>query len=586
MKKTHLLLPILVILILAIVSTAQAQKQDSPQTAKINANLWSNPINKSTLHRESKSESSTEQVKVLASWISPLEARPADLGTPTVEKPKIGASTIIGKATAGAKITLFKKDLNTPEAETTTATPEGNFILTLKKPLENGDKITIKATLGADSKFSDTIEIKPSGELPVPEINQINAGDKHITGKTMPGATVEFWLSKASKLEKIADTKAQITGKFLLRLKEPLSGEDDAEIKVTWEGQEVKQSLAIVRTMDLTHANLIGLAPFGVVTSQQADRFSQSDPFGGFVVGYMAAARQHILCRVKGAERTCYYRVFNSSKFTPVKTDKDESKKAKPQGLVNGQTLAEEYEEFKRKGTLENGYSWEDKGLAFRPNLNIRIQGLFQADARKAVVPQADVPKGAVTTAAATPEKETTFLASKKTFDVNFQIWQEYRFLGSPVLHWGPYGSVGGSFGLNKNELKGESIAVDTPNGTAKTTDAITDNDAKMYYEAGMILNFYAPASNDSNLYIQAFIAAGNYQAYADLRPKSNTKWRGIGKLRVFPMGLNRDFFERGIAAPMFGIDLNAGKGLDHLKFFIGTAFNVTKLINKLKGEE
>ena len=33
----------------------------------------------------------------------------------------------------------------------------------------------------------------------------------------------------------------------------------------------------------------------------------------------------------------------------------------------------------------------------------------------------------------------------------------------------------------------------------------------------------------------------------------------------------------------MFGVDLNAGRGEDHLKFFVGVTFNVSRLIYGLK---
>jgi hypothetical protein len=42
--------------------------------------------------------------------------------------------------------------------------------------------------------------------------------------------------------------------------------------------------------------------------------------------------------------------------------------------------------------------------------------------------------------------------------------------------------------------------------------------------------------------------------------------------LRVFPSGLGVSFGQQVKAAPMFGVDLNAGRGEDHLKFFTGFA--------------
>jgi hypothetical protein len=188
------------------------------------------------------------------------------------------------------------------------------------------------------------------------------------------------------------------------------------------------------------------------------------------------------------------------------------------------------------------------------------------------------------TSDAAAEQNDTTFIASRRSFDIEMHAWYEIPI--GRILTAGPYAAIGGSTVLDKNELQDE--AVKSPNDPTKTLDTSkvsTSNDMDKYYEGGVIFNAYSGNVKDYNLYIQAILAYGNYEALAGLSPGHNTKHRFIGKLRVFPMGLNRSFFERSIATPMFGVDINAGRGEDHVKFFFGMVFNISKMVNNLKGK-
>jgi hypothetical protein len=299
--------------------------------------------------------------------------------------------------------------------------------------------------------------------------------------------------------------------------------------------------------LDPTQAQLIGLAPFGVVTSQQANSFSQADPFGGFVVGYMSRQAARYVCKkLTGAEswqRECV-KVGGSKAFSNKVDSNDE-------------------------GTQR---------LERVPNLNIRVQGLFQAAPRKASAPEQD------------SGEDQSFIASRKSFDIEAHMWYEMPlpFSGnSTVLWWGPYLAYGGSTVMDRNELRDEAVNKDTDGAAANldTSRVSTTNDMDRYYEAGLIFNYYRPDAADSNLYVQAILAYGNYEALGGLVNGHDTRKRFIGKLRVFPTGLNRSFFEKSVAAPMFGVDLNAGRGEDHVKFFVGMTFNISKLISGLKGK-
>jgi hypothetical protein len=394
-----------------------------------------------------------------------------------------------------------------------------------------------------------------------------------VTGKNAkPGAEVQVYVND---LDKVAATaKVASNGEWSASLKAAVPR--GAKIWVSQKCDDKTTSKLspageAVTPMDLTHANLIGLAPFGIVMSQQASNFSQADPFGGFIIGYMSAARHRYICRRKivsqepktlADEEVCHFRT----------TANLENKDLKPFFWA--------YERSKQVKDTE--YEWEETN-PYKPHLNLRFQGIFESDGRTASAPVAG---------ATGMEPKKTFIASLKTFDLDMHAWYEWRFFKSPVFHWGPYAAIGGSFALNKNEVNGEGVTAEGGTGQTDTGQSVPldtrqvviSSGGKLYYEGGLSMNLYSPDEKDSNLYVQSFIGLGHYQAFADLRPSANTKFRGIGKLRVFPFGLNRDFFARGVISPMFGVDLNAGKGPDQVKFFIGTVLNITKFIDKLKG--
>lgn len=512
----------------------------------------------------------------------------------------------------------------TPEKKDIPADGEGNFVITLDKdkPAKKGDKFQATQTVNGDktSDLSPATEVKEEKKTTdtdcttVLNISELHLGERRVSGSgAETGANVEVQVFR-----NITSGNPEATaipgpdGTFIIPLTTPLGKDDLIRVR-----QKKGDSLCpfsttgiVVVPMDLTHPNLIGLAPFGVVTSQQANSFSQADPFVGFIIGYMSTARHRYICRRK---------VLEVDPDTKKATKIDEAEDCKfltMKELEANRPFFRAYEEWKKAPNADNpAYVWEERN-PYKPHLNIRFQGIFESDGRTATAPVATSTPSTTTgnnsngmPAAGTP---VSFIASRKTFDVDLHTWYEWRFLHSQVLHIGPYAAIGGSFTLSKNELTGEGVAVDpdsvpkdmpmmgtgTGTGTGSdtnsssgsgsipldTTKAVSTNGGKLYYEGGLALNFYNPDEKDSNLYVQAFLAYGRYEAFADLRPKTNTKNRGIGKLRVFPFGLNRDFFSRGVVTPMFGIDLNAGKGPDQVKFFIGTVLNITKFIDKLKG--
>lgn len=557
MKKMYLL-PLNFLIILLIFSmTVSAQESTHSVIARMSNN---NKKYVQLTPPDSKTESAStavEQINIAANWIGTMSfpTNVTALDELKVDKVTKGATKITGVATKGAKVTVKIFRDNKPKISpppVTANAANGSFIVLFPAAtdaIEENDTIFISQESGGTTgEITVTVAAQANLQLTVDQVNQ---GDKKITGKTNAGATVKFYRKDSTKAVKTTTTDPD--GSFVIREIDPaIECGEDLIIEAVLDQQTKRQDVDVVCPMDLTKANLIGLAPFGVVTSQQADRFSQSDPFGGFLVGYVSQSRQRRICKVllsNGTEETCHY-------DTPKERKNDR----------------QFFRDFDAKKEL-SGYKWEVGELEFRRNYNFRVQGIFQADGRKAEIPDMSMTP---------PQEPKTFIASRKTFDLNMQFWREYGVRDSfNAFTIGPYLSFGGSFALSKNELIGETVSVDN----TTTTDAVSSNDAKLYYEGGTILNFYRPKrTDDSNLYMQAIIAAGHYEAYADLRPSANTKWRGVGKLRVFPTGLNRDFFAHGVATPMFGVDLNAGKGPDQVKFFFGMVFNITKLLTKMQG--
>ncbi|MBA3239880.1 MAG: hypothetical protein H0T60_01475 [Acidobacteria bacterium] len=209
---------------------------------------------------------------------------------------------------------------------------------------------------------------------------------------------------------------------------------------------------------------------------------------------------------------------------------------------------------------------------------NLRFQGLFQSDPRKATAtPVAGAspeptPFGSVT-GENCPNDEPCFIASRKTFNIEMQHW--WDFWANNAFSLGPYFAVGATAALDDNELQGEAVTSPTPEGGESggaSTNAASSNDLKKFFDFGLISNILL---FDKKLFVQSIVGGGHYEALGDLYDGHNTKWRMIGKLRVFPSGLDRSFGRQVEAAPMFGVDLNASRGPDHIKFFTGFAIKI-----------
>jgi hypothetical protein len=187
--------------------------------------------------------------------------------------------------------------------------------------------------------------------------------------------------------------------------------------------------------------------------------------------------------------------------------------------------------------------------------------------------------------AAAATTADLPFLASRKTFETGLQLWWEFPVPGSKSLTIGPYAAYGTSSVLDKNELKDEDVRVGNNGNTGgsdiklDTSQVKTDNDLKRYFEYGFMMNIFL---GNRGQFIHSTFARGNFEALEGLYKDPitgldnyNTKKRFHGRLDIFPLGLARGFGKQVKMTPMFGVDLNASRGPDSLRFFSGFAVSL-----------
>jgi hypothetical protein len=452
----------------------------------------------------------------------------------TVDKVNVGDTKITGKAEKNAKVEFFRNDVNKPEKSVTANAEEGSFIINLATPIADHDRIWMRQTVGGTAGDLISVDVV-APELAAPVIDAFlcwktkvvgtaPSGNfkyhRRVEGRGTPGQTVQIFFDDNTKAT--PDDQPIVTGAGTFESKEAEFDTDQGN--TVWvrakAGDKFSKFSASDHCTDPSDAFLVGLAPFGLVMSQQSEQFSQSDPFGGFIVGNVW-----------------------------------------PFGTYN-----------ENLGRTKSSY-------------NLRFQLLMQPEARTSMAP-AQTATGTPATPSAPP---TTFISSRKSVDIEGHMWWEVAL--NKVFSFGPYGAFGGATVLNKNEGVGEDVSTgqgSTGAGAGRTvldtTRLITTNDMKKYYEYGLLMDFYSGRKGDANLYIQAILAKGWYEALANLDGTGHdTRDRFIGKLRVFPFGLNRAFLARGTVSPMFGVDLNAGRGQDYVRFFVGMAFNVTQFLDRAK---
>ncbi|MDQ3746211.1 MAG: hypothetical protein M3444_17705 [Acidobacteriota bacterium] len=368
--------------------------------------------------------------------------------------------------------------------------------------------------------------------------------------------------------------------------------------------------IGVEPALDITKGGPVGLLFGGAVISQQNQEFQQADPFFGFIAGYdfkvhHAHTIQWLAC---GDDK---YMEVSDGTFVNEKGYLVKCVPKNPENRAAGMVLkytsdGHNYEAWSEDKTFIKNLSPPKLYGGWKAlRMHLRFQGIFQADARAttATATASPSPTPITTGVGANNEPTFTFLASRKTFDIETHGWLDLYANNKFTI--GPYAAFGASTVLSKRELSGEIVTNNnaTPSATPAATPAATptatpaatpstttpttgtptptqsENDMKKYYEFGFLSNTHL---FDNKLFIQSILAYGRYEAFAGLSNKKpgcsfwcDSQNRFVGKLRIFPGGLNLGFGRQIVAAPMFGVDLNAGRGPDYLKFFTGFAIKI-----------
>ena len=465
------------------------------------------------------------------------------------------------------KIQTLSGDLqtaSTPSSRTPTSAPEvvtpnpqiKQVTYTIPESRTSSVKPTVKSSSVESLPTSDTLSPQDA-VLPVPTLDSpIKAGATVVKGKSdLENAEIVLMVN-GSHVEPVAGSYKQVYPEktFEIRLPNALAKDDTVRAAQIVGGVTSRYS-APVTVVDAgkaaeqkataeAEANNIARGPFGVlvggsVISNQSQSFSQADPFFGFIAGY-------------------------TSNNKIIKSQKRDDK---------GNVIQDQF----------NSKDWG--------TFNLRFEGLFNSSARTAKAPPATTTAttGGTTVRTAAAAAATTadlpFLASRKTFETGLQLWWEFPVPGSKSLTIGPYAAYGTSSVLDKNELKDEDVRVGNNGNTGgsdiklDTSQVKTDNDLKRYFEYGFMMNIFL---GNRGQFIHSTFARGNFEALEGLYKDPitgldnyNTKKRFHGRLDIFPLGLARGFGKQVKMTPMFGVDLNASRGPDSLRFFSGFAVSL-----------
>lgn len=433
----------------------------------------------------------------------------------------------------------------------------------------------------------------------------VEEGAIRIEGAAEPDAIVTLMVNGQSRGQTTADS----LGAFRLDTA-PIQLNDFIQLIQTKGIGYQRLNVPVLDRADPTQGHPVGLTIGGAVLSQQVEEFSQADPFFGFITGYTS--------RSFGALDKETGTVAMRNRVTGNRVRKNSAGQ-----WVEYIKVADQWVEARiEKGrwvAARGGMGAIAPPAAVQPvlgkgRLSIRFEGIFTATPRTAGcatatgattaslnAPGCTVVAAAGTSAPATSPSDGSptmpdfqqFISSRKTFDTAAQIY--YAFPLSQMWSFGGFASWGASTALDRQELQteaiqvqatGSSAAASAPGGTVSVASGTSgsaavasrvraDNDIKQFREVGFVNEFLLP---NTKLFVQNIMAYGVYEGLRNLVPNKDTSKRFIARLRVFPDGLDRGFGRQTRFAPMFGIDINAGRGPDHLRFFTGFAVRLKGL--------
>lgn len=417
-------------------------------------------------------------------------------------------------------------------------------------------------------------KVENFGALKNPKLQFFVSGTTEPVG-SVP-VTVESGTSSPSIFSNRIGTRLKSGQTVTYRL---IAGEEGKEEK------KVEITLNVFGKVDPTESGLFGMLFSGLVTTRQVQTSNEAAPFLGFQVGWGTKVKGVLkeLPNTKKSVDASNWLSF-SGKCDDVKNETNWEigfNTLKAKGRVFERVEDDDFNvnnnRYRTTGTedvceisFKRGFApftgWNTSRWSFR------FQGLFSNEARTATATptESPLPAGQL----GTPFR---FLQHRQSFSPEFTAWREWNPLGQ--FSYGFYGTIGATTALDSNEGN-DQLIVDPRNNRRVKANVISGGGLKIFGEVGSIQHL---KFNPGRFLLQNFVGFGYYEAFRGSTfkfgtetPNSNSRYRLINKLRIFPEGINVDFGRQITVTPMFGYDINAGfRGPSNIRFFTGFAIKL-----------
>lgn len=451
-----------------------------------------NPKPKSNNTSQNPFDTSVQSINTARNNISP---------DPLVENLKaLMAGSILAKINS-----LPQEETSTDsEPDKTTNENAGKTVKNKKETKSNGAIVQE----GNDDPAPDPCENKKT-----PAFTEVPSdGDIKIKGKGC--GEYKIYVEGVEKATATANSDGYFTS---TKLVSPLKKGEMITIKsLNAQNQPIETARAELEVQDKKNpedGGIFGMLFGGVVLSQQAQDYSQYDPFFGFQIGYGS-------------------RVFGS---------------------------------WRNQQDSSLGMHW----WAFR--VNARIQGIFSTEGRTATALPSPMPTPDPDTSLQFIAGRQSFSTEASTW-MEFRPLKAFSF--GPYLAWGGTTVVNKNDLINQPvAINPTTTGTSTFANESRSDNDLKQYrekgvilhlrfpDYKFFTQAVLAYGKYEGLKGlDANT---TGLVLPNYK-------ENDTSRRFIGKLRIFPDGLKTSFGEQIEATPMFGVDLNAGTGNDFLRFFVG----------------
>lgn len=448
---------------------------------------------------------------------------------------------------------------------------------------ETGDTVLVARVLNFDANTA-------AKKLKSPTM-KIKAGSDEV--KTVP-------------LQKIADGSAE--AKLSLG-RELQAGETIIYQILDGETEVTRETLTVFTPIDATRGGLFAVMGGGIVASKQAQTTNEAAPFTFFQAGYgskVFGIKKDDL-KLDGVTKVqtnldfskCNDQKIKDSFNDPRKKDSISAKLTYNKLILNlgtpnssiEFTRASRGNDFDIKDDVyKNGTCEIMLDPSYTPftgrntgRISFRYQGLFSTESRASLAfpITAELPTNQ-------PNRPFPFLNNRQTFSSEITTWWEFRPLSQ--FSFGPYVTLGAST-LLESAIKDKESIFDRETNQEVQSRVVTPVGTKFYGEIGVMQHL---KFNPGKFFVQNFAGFGYYDQFRNAAYKFNdtpctdngmdcpdrdligaTRFRFVDKLRIFPYGFNPNMGRQVTVAPMFGVDLNVGKGPDNVRFFTGFVVNL-----------